>query len=669
MARPTSTSPVWSSSIEDDDEEDDFVFQEWGPGEIEDMPPRPVTAGSLGTRARTPQSGISRGGASRPPTPFIAPCPLPKMKILKERDMESLYEEIMKLSQAINDRNALIKKQKVYASRLRLQNRRLEKNVDSLEKLGIKGPRTGAPTRLRAIVQGLRLKMAKFEALCSSQEDEIYQLERDLRVTNSKEIQIERDVFAGEMGRLQEVIKHLKKSQQRLSKENKEINYMKDKNKILELANERLHASIQALQGSVTKANEDMDASKQAAESATQEAKEMTRLYDRIMEHKSRLEKLVDMEKASKEKVERRTLTLSALITRTEKQLMELARKGVPIPGLKLRGGGADDPYYNVVYRSQGAGDAVTQVAVDQGCQTSSHSAKPAAVPRCRSASPVVPKLNLGKLSAPDVCDKPKPNTVVPVPPEVASKSSKSSKSSKKSSKSSKASKKKTRGSPSPEPYSRPPSRLAFISEASLPASLRQPTETAAAATAPQASPPAGSPAAAPSSDREIHRVKNESRKLETVTEEMEVTVQSYNDKRPSTSLGDRRQKLRSNETSTSSRSYFNSMGKNKQRMLEIRSQRDQECLAWLRTLEVPEEQAAENVRATTTATTTLEQPCRSRPPPKPDVVFAEDTLQMTQLTRPAFEFPTRPDDLASFVVITQSSQAADTKTSLPEPS
>ncbi|XP_024520801.1 uncharacterized protein LOC9639452 [Selaginella moellendorffii] len=500
------------------------------------------------------------------------------------------------------------------------------------------------------------------------------------------------------MGRLQEVIKHLKKSQQRLSKENKEINYMKDKNKILELANERLHASIQALQGSVTKANEDMDASKQAAESATQEAKEMTRLYDRIMEHKSRLEKLVDMEKASKEKVERRTLTLSALITRTEKQLMELARKGVPIPGLKLRGGGADDPYYNVVYRSQGAGDAVTQVAVDQGCQTSSHSAKPAAVPRCRSASPVVPKLNLGKLSAPDVCDKPKPNTVVPVPPEVASKSSKSSKSSKKSSKSSKASKKKTRGSPSPEPYSRPPSRLAFISEASLPASLRQPTESfpsatgpppppalaaeaaaaapppapvatvaaaapppavappvatatiapsvvvaAAAATAPQASPPAGSPAAAPSSDREIHRVKNESRKLETVTEEMEVTVQSYNDKRPSTSLGDRRQKLRSNETSTSSRSYFNSMGKNKQRMLEIRSQRDQECLAWLRTLEVPEEQAAENVRATTTATTTLEQPCRSRPPPKPDVVFAEDTLQMTQLTRPAFEFPTRP--------------------------
>ncbi|XP_024517590.1 SH3 domain-containing protein C23A1.17-like [Selaginella moellendorffii] len=429
-----------------------------------------------------------------------------------------------------------------------------------------------------------------------------------------------------------------------------------------------------------------MDASKQAAESATQEAKEMTRLYDRIMEHKSCLEKLVDMEKASKEKVERRTLTLSALITRTEKQLMELARKGVPIPGLKLRGGGADDPYYNVVYRSEGAGDAVTQVAVDQGCQTSSHSAKPAAVPRCRSASPVVPKLNLGKLSASDVCEKPKPNTVVPVPPEVASKSSKSSKSSKKSSKSSKASKKKTRGSPSPEPYSRPPSRLAFTSEASVPASLPQPNESfpsapgppppaalaAEAAAAPpppapvatvaaappppavappvatatiaaQASPPAVSPAAAPSSDREIHRVKNESRKLETVTEEMEVTVQSYNDKRPSTSLGDRRQQLRSNETSTSSSSYFNSMGKNKQRMLEIRSQRDQECLAWLRTLEVPEEQAAENVRATTTATTTLEQPCRSRAPPKPDVVFAEDTLQMTQLTRPAFKFPTRP--------------------------
>ncbi|CAM6082948.1 unnamed protein product [Calypogeia fissa] len=186
--------------------------------------------------------------SERPLSPQTRQSPrITRRLVMASRDKESLMEEIIHLKKELAHQASVIRHKNAQNSRFGIQNRKLEMDVEDLEtSLQLEGPRTGSPHRLRSKLQGLQTMVDELQDKCDSQQQEIMRLRRDLRVTRAREIEVERDVFAIEIKRLQKVVKRMQYLQNKINCENRDLGRLKNKFQQLEIANIRLESCMTA---------------------------------------------------------------------------------------------------------------------------------------------------------------------------------------------------------------------------------------------------------------------------------------------------------------------------------------------------------------------------------------------------------------------------------------
>ncbi|EFJ10301.1 hypothetical protein SELMODRAFT_427206 [Selaginella moellendorffii] len=183
---------------------------------------KPMPAGS-------PASGRSRGSDS-------SRCGL---------DRETLVKELVELKKLVADQNRQQKKQKLLASAVEHENRKLERDILDLELKGIADALSDYDSPfLREKLQDFKTRISYLQRACRLQSEELCLLRRDVRGTHTKELEMERDVFAEEAFFLQRVARKLATIQTRINSENKEIQQMLAKNEQLEAANYQTQSNI-----------------------------------------------------------------------------------------------------------------------------------------------------------------------------------------------------------------------------------------------------------------------------------------------------------------------------------------------------------------------------------------------------------------------------------------
>ncbi|XP_073387001.1 uncharacterized protein [Physcomitrium patens] len=178
-----------------------------------------------------------------PPKVKIVPS-VSKKLVLAYRDKESLSEEIIDLKRAVQDQQKHIRHHKIQASIVEMENRKMQRDIEDMEKPNCQS-RSAKPqgtVRLRAKIQDLKQKIEGLQSKAEAQSDEINRLRTDARVTHTKEVEFERDVFAGEIARLTSLVNRLKQlCNHAASLENRDdTDAMKEKAKKLEDQNRKL---------------------------------------------------------------------------------------------------------------------------------------------------------------------------------------------------------------------------------------------------------------------------------------------------------------------------------------------------------------------------------------------------------------------------------------------
>ncbi|CAM6091680.1 unnamed protein product [Calypogeia fissa] len=259
-----------------------------------------------------PTTGLCGLECDDPPSPRNVSPNLRQRFVLANRDKESLLEEIIDLKRALSDQAYHLKLHKVHYSAVQLENRKLEKDVEDLEVSGnLEAPRTGGPSRLRAKLQGLRTRLGDLQATCDLQHDELCLLRRDIRVAHTRECEVERDVYAAEICRLQKVVKRLKALQLKISNENRELRRLKDKAARLKLANQRLESCIIIAHKTLEKANKEVVAFRAKALESSNEAKKTAKKLKDLETHAVKLEALLETERISKRAIEQKIKELA----------------------------------------------------------------------------------------------------------------------------------------------------------------------------------------------------------------------------------------------------------------------------------------------------------------------------------------------------------------------
>ncbi|KAH7365737.1 hypothetical protein KP509_18G043700 [Ceratopteris richardii] len=278
-----------------------------------------LSSNNVGVLNSVASNGIANlsGSYSRPSTPCessISPkrlgSPFLRSKILANRDKESLMDEIIDLKKALLDQSAVLKRQRVISSNLEQENRKLEKELEDLACQGnnttcaSKQGNTPYDSRIRSRVQGLKSRVSQLEATCEIQQEELQLLRRDVRVTRTRELEAERDVFVDEVERLQQHVDKLKVAQNRLLCENKHLWRYKDRTTQLEAANLRLEKSSNELQKSLEKINKEVHESSRRGNENMIRAKRAEKQCQDLEEQSSVLKKLVEKEKSEKLKLQ-----------------------------------------------------------------------------------------------------------------------------------------------------------------------------------------------------------------------------------------------------------------------------------------------------------------------------------------------------------------------------
>lgn len=88
------------------------------------------------------------------------------------------------------------------------------------------------------------MTVEQLQDTCDAQREELQRLRCDIRATRTREVEVERDVFANEVKRLQKAIKRLQTIQNRISCENRDLGRFKTKCQKLEIVNQRLESCI-----------------------------------------------------------------------------------------------------------------------------------------------------------------------------------------------------------------------------------------------------------------------------------------------------------------------------------------------------------------------------------------------------------------------------------------
>ncbi|EFJ19540.1 hypothetical protein SELMODRAFT_418871 [Selaginella moellendorffii] len=166
---------------------------------------KPMPAGS-------PASGRSRGSDS-------SRCGL---------DRETLVKELVELKKLVAEQNRQQKKQKLLASAVEHENRKLERDILDLELKGIADALSDYDSPfLREKLQDFKTRISYLQRACRLQSEELCLLRRDVRGTHTKR-----------------VARKLATIQTRINSENKEIQQMLAKNEQLEAANYQTQSNI-----------------------------------------------------------------------------------------------------------------------------------------------------------------------------------------------------------------------------------------------------------------------------------------------------------------------------------------------------------------------------------------------------------------------------------------
>ncbi|KAG0584872.1 hypothetical protein KC19_3G241300 [Ceratodon purpureus] len=169
------------------------------------------------------------------------------LRNLSCRDQESMEEEISQLKRALLEKEMELRRRKVQAANIEAENRKLAKDIETLEmNSNVGGPRTGSPRRLRSKIAGLKVMLEEAHNTCELQAIELYELRRDIRLTHARELEVERNVYATEVRRLQQLVKKLKLANGRIGHENRVVGRLKAKNHHLEVMNLRLSSCLSA---------------------------------------------------------------------------------------------------------------------------------------------------------------------------------------------------------------------------------------------------------------------------------------------------------------------------------------------------------------------------------------------------------------------------------------
>ncbi|EFJ17447.1 hypothetical protein SELMODRAFT_421103 [Selaginella moellendorffii] len=131
--------------------------------------------------------------------------------MLASRDKESLLEEALRLKRMLIDQAFYLKRDKVHASTVKIENRKLENDIKDMEmQTNMPSYKTSGATRVRAKLQGMKIRYEELQNICDGQHEEITHLRRDVRISHAREIEMERDVFVEEIAKLQKDVKRLK---------------------------------------------------------------------------------------------------------------------------------------------------------------------------------------------------------------------------------------------------------------------------------------------------------------------------------------------------------------------------------------------------------------------------------------------------------------------------
>ncbi|KAG0582305.1 hypothetical protein KC19_3G050100 [Ceratodon purpureus] len=155
------------------------------------------------------------------------------------RDKESLLDELLELKNALVNQKFHLQLHIQHAGQVQEENDRLEKSVENLElAYGLEAPRVGGEGKLTSKLLGLKARLQEKQLLCNGREVEIGLLQKDIRVTHSRELEIERDLFATEVGSLQKIIRGLRRVFVRITKKS----IVNSKSEIVELSRQSSEA-------------------------------------------------------------------------------------------------------------------------------------------------------------------------------------------------------------------------------------------------------------------------------------------------------------------------------------------------------------------------------------------------------------------------------------------
>ncbi|EFJ21862.1 hypothetical protein SELMODRAFT_417148 [Selaginella moellendorffii] len=149
--------------------------------------------------------------------------------LFASRDKESLLEEIIQLKRMLIDQAFYLKRDKVHASAVQIENKKLENDIKDMEMQG----NMGTKSRMKS-------QFEELQNICDSQHEEITLLRRDVRISHQREIEMEKDVFVEEIAKLQKDVKKLKLVHSQLCCENKDLCCMRDKAGDMEVLNYHL---------------------------------------------------------------------------------------------------------------------------------------------------------------------------------------------------------------------------------------------------------------------------------------------------------------------------------------------------------------------------------------------------------------------------------------------
>ncbi|OAE26337.1 hypothetical protein AXG93_4324s1030 [Marchantia polymorpha subsp. ruderalis] len=111
---------------------------------------------------------------------------------------------------------------------------------------------------------------------------ELYELSRNLNTTRTREVKIERDVCASEIGRLRMVLNHLKLLYAKAQEENGDWIMCKKHLEKLTIINPKLQKTVDSLQESVKKGKADIKAMKAKAKEAASTIKRAQSKYSSL---------------------------------------------------------------------------------------------------------------------------------------------------------------------------------------------------------------------------------------------------------------------------------------------------------------------------------------------------------------------------------------------------